>query len=167
MLVHLSVRNYALIRSLDLDFRSGFTILTGETGAGKSILLGALNLLLGERADSAGIQNASEKCIVEGKFNSTGDGVQAFFEEHNLDLEEECILRREIAPGGKSRAFVNDTPVNLQQLKQLGSMLVDIHGQHDTILINQDAFRIQFIDGPAEALKTRRTGSALPPIPSG
>ena len=79
MLVHLSVRNYALIRSLDLDFRSGFTILTGETGAGKSILLGALNLLLGERADSAGIQNASEKCIVEGKFNSTGDGVMAFF----------------------------------------------------------------------------------------
>ncbi len=156
MLVHLSVRNYALIRSLDLDFRSGFTILTGETGAGKSILLGALNLLLGERADSAGIQNASEKCIVEGKFNSTGDGVMAFFEEHNLDLEDECILRREIAPGGKSRAFVNDTPVNLQQLKQLGSMLVDIHGQHDTILINQDAFRIQFIDGPAGALKQQK-----------
>lgn len=156
MLVHLSVRNYALIRSLDLDFRSGFTILTGETGAGKSILLGALNLLLGERADSAGIQNASEKCIVEGKFNFTGEGLSAFFEEHNLDMENECILRREIAPGGKSRAFVNDTPVNLQQLKQLGSLLVDIHGQHDTILINQDAFRIQFIDGPAGALKQQK-----------
>jgi DNA repair protein RecN (Recombination protein N) len=156
MLLHLSIRNYALIRSLELDFRSGFTILTGETGAGKSILLGALNLLLGERADAAGIQNASEKCIVEGKFNLTGDGLKAFFEEHNLDLEEECILRREIAPGGKSRAFVNDTPVNLQQLKQLGSLLVDIHGQHDTILINQDAFRIQFIDGPAGALKQQK-----------
>ncbi len=161
MLDHLSIRNYALIRSLELDFRTGFTILTGETGAGKSILLGALNLLLGERFDTNSIKDSAQKCIVEARFTSLTDSISKLFEEYNLDLEHDCILRREITPNGKSRAFVNDTPVTLQQLKQIGTVLVDIHGQHDTVLINQDAFRIQFIDGPSHTIALQKSFESL------
>jgi DNA repair protein RecN (Recombination protein N) len=155
VLQKLSVRNFALIRELDLDFKKGFTIITGETGAGKSILLGAIHLILGDRAETSVLRDKDAKCIIEAKFNIKGYDLKSFFMENDLDEESECIIRREISPVGKSRSFINDTPVNLQQLKTLGASLIDIHSQHDTLLLNNAGFRIQLIDGPAGCTQLR------------
>jgi DNA repair protein RecN (Recombination protein N) len=149
MLQRLSIRNYALIQELSIDLRPGFTIITGETGAGKSILLGALALLLGERADPAVLRDPAKKCIVEAQVNIERYALSDFFKNNDLDEEATCILRREINPAGKSRAFINDTPVNLIQLRELGARLIDIHSQHDTLLLNSSAFQLQLLDAPA------------------
>lgn len=146
MLQSLSISNYVLIRHLEIDLHPGLNIITGETGAGKSILLGAIGLLLGQRADSKSLWNENEKCIIEGTFQIGEYQLQAFFHENDLDYEATCIIRREIAPGGKSRAFVNDTPVTLDLLKSLGATLMDIHSQHDTLLLGSDAYQCKVLD---------------------
>ena len=146
MIKHIYVKNYALIRELRLDLQPGFTTITGETGAGKSILLGALGLVLGNRADSKVLADASSKCVVEATFSVATLGLQSFFREHDLDYEPNTILRREILPSGKSRGFVNDTPVKLEQLKALGDRLIDIHSQHDSMLMMNPAFQLQMLD---------------------
>lgn len=151
MLKKISIKNYALIEALDLDFHKGFTVLTGETGSGKSILLGALGLILGERADLKALRNKDLKCIIEGAFELDKSKFLAFFKENDIDFEEETLLRREITPSGKSRAFVNDTPVNLILLKSLGERLIDIHSQHQTHKINTSNFQFQVLDVASNA----------------
>ncbi|MDX9947264.1 MAG: DNA repair protein RecN [Bacteroidales bacterium] len=146
MLVKLAVQNYALIRELDLSFENGLTIITGETGAGKSILLGALSLILGSRADSSVLLDLTEKCIVEGTFRIEDYDLEDFFTRNDLDFDNQAILRREINPAGKSRAFINDTPVVLNVLKELGDRLIDIHSQHQTLMLNNNAFQLNIID---------------------
>jgi DNA repair protein RecN (Recombination protein N) len=146
MLLKLTIRNYALIDELDMDFNSGLSIITGETGAGKSIVLGALHLLLGERADSSALRDKEKKCIVEARFNIASYGLESFFEKFDLDTDNICIVRRELTPQGKSRAFVNDTPVNLTQLKELSSQLIDIHSQHDTLQLSDSGFVLKLLD---------------------
>ena len=149
MLLKLAVRNYALIKELDLSFENGLTIITGETGAGKSILLGALSLILGARADSSVLLDHTEKCIVEGTFKTEDYDLEDFFTRNDLDYEGRAILRREINPAGKSRAFINDTPVVLVVLKELGDKLIDIHSQHQTLMLNDNAFQLNIIDSYA------------------
>ena len=149
MLTSLSIKNYALIDDLQVDFNDGLTIITGETGAGKSILLGGLSLILGKRADMSSVKDASKKCIVEAVFNVHNYNLKPFFKIEDLDYEEETILRREILPSGKSRAFVNDSPVNLNVLSQLGDYLIDIHSQHQTLELTNDDFQFQIIDALA------------------
>lgn len=146
MLKSLSVKNYALIRELDLSFDKGLLIVTGETGAGKSIILGALGLVLGDRAESNVVEGHDSKCVVEATFDISQHKLQKFFEEQDLDYESQCILRREISVQGKSRAFVNDTPVSLVQLKELGEALVDIHSQHETLSLKDRRYQIQLLD---------------------
>jgi len=146
MLLHLSVQNYALIRQLEIDFVKGFTVITGETGAGKSILLGALNLMLGKRADTQVLFDKSKKCVVEGIFSLEKDHLKDFFEKYQLDYDEQLILRREIQVNGKSRAFINDTPVNSSLLKTLGENLIDIHSQHQTTSLNDPEYQLNVID---------------------
>jgi DNA repair protein RecN (Recombination protein N) len=146
MLSRLSIRNYALIEDLDIQFSKGLNILTGETGAGKSIILGALSLILGNRAESRYFFNQQKKCIIEGYFKINDYTLRGFFEENELDYEEESVLRREISSEGKSRAFINDTPVNLNILKQLGELLIDIHSQHATFEINDENFQRLVVD---------------------
>ena len=147
MLKHLSITNYALIESLEPDFYEGFSVMTGETGAGKSIILGALSLILGQRADLQSLKNKSEKCVVEGIFNTTRMDYTEFFSTHNLDYDPETtILRREILPSGKSRAFINDTPVSLAQLKELAAGLVDLHSQNSATLLQSADFQLGVID---------------------
>jgi DNA repair protein RecN (Recombination protein N) len=146
VLKHLSVKNYALIDSVEIEFHEGLSIITGETGAGKSILLGALSLILGQRADSSVIKNAEGKCIVEGIFSIINCGLEDFFSENEIDLDSEAILRREISQDGKSRAFINDTPVNLNILRDLGVQLVDIHSQHQNLDLNDSRFQLNIID---------------------
>jgi DNA repair protein RecN (Recombination protein N) len=146
MLVRLSVNNYALIRELDIKLESGLTIITGETGAGKSILLGALSLILGARADTNVLFDKSVKCVVEGTFNIEGYDLSDFFPANELDFEPMTILRREINPAGKSRAFINDTPVTINLLKDLGDRLIDIHSQHQTLMLNDNSFQLNVID---------------------
>ena len=143
MLRALHIENYALIDSLDLSFNKGFTAITGETGAGKSILIGAFSLILGARADSSVLYNTDRKCIVEGEFDLQHLNLEEFFEENDLDFDKSMILRREILENGKSRAFVNDTPVTLTILKDLAEKLVDIHSQHHHLLLNKPEFRLQ------------------------
>ena len=150
MLKTLSIRNYALIEKLDVDFPDGLTIITGETGAGKSILVGALSLILGERADIRVLQDKDKKCIVEGIFNISKTLLGEFFEKNDLDHEDITTIRREINPAGKSRAFINDTPVNLSQLKDLGLKLVDIHSQHQTLTLNSTGFQLSVVDAYAQ-----------------
>lgn len=146
MLRNLHIRNYALIESLDLDFSEGFSVITGETGAGKSILLGAIGLLTGQRAETAAIRTGAAKCVVEGTFDVAGYGLEELFEENEIEYDAECIVRREIAATGKSRAFINDTPVSLVILKQLGERLIDIHSQHQNLLLNSEDFQLGVLD---------------------
>jgi DNA repair protein RecN (Recombination protein N) len=149
MLQKLLIQNYALIDNLEINFDKGLNILTGETGAGKSIILGALSLILGQRAESRYFFNQQKKCVIEGSFKIAGFHLNAFFEENDLDYEGETVLRREISADGKSRAFINDTPVNLTLIKNLGERLIDIHSQHATQEINDPDFQLLVVDGVA------------------
>ncbi|MCF6352284.1 MAG: DNA repair protein RecN [Cyclobacteriaceae bacterium] len=146
MLTHLTIQNYALIQSLEMSPSSRLNIITGETGAGKSIMLGAIGLLLGKRADTKVLLNEGQKCIIEGLFNIEAYDLDTFFKEQELDYENETSIRREITPTGKSRAFVNDTPVNLDTLKKLGSYLMDVHSQNETLLLGAADFQLDIID---------------------
>ena len=150
MLTQLSIKNYALINQLSIDFTSGLSIITGETGAGKSILLGALGLVLGNRADLSSLKDASTKCIVEAKMAISAYNLQDFFNEVDLDYEAETIIRREILPSGKSRAFVNDTPVTLSVLNELRIKLIDVHSQHQTLQLSDKNFQFTVIDAIAK-----------------
>ncbi len=161
MLLKLSINNYTLISAAEIGFRSGFTVVTGETGAGKSIMLGALSLILGKRADPSVLMDKGKKCIVEGAFDISRLNLNSFFEENDLDYESITILRREINPAGKSRAFVNDTPVNLNLLKTLGSRLVDIHSQHQTQLLNETGFQLELFDAYVNQPKLQHTYELL------
>ncbi|MFT4669643.1 MAG: DNA repair protein RecN (Recombination protein N) [Flavobacteriaceae bacterium] len=146
MITTLAIKNYALIEDIRVDLQEGLTIITGETGAGKSILLGALALILGKRADLSSVKVASQKCIIEGEFSIKNYGLQALFHNIDLDYDDQTIIRREILPSGKSRAFVNDTPVSLVQLQKLGTHLVDVHSQHETLSLSSENFQIEIID---------------------
>ncbi|MES2546010.1 MAG: DNA repair protein RecN [Bacteroidota bacterium] len=150
MLASLSINNFALIEKLEINFSEGFSIITGETGAGKSILLGALGLVLGKRADLTSLKNKDEKCIIEAHFQISRYNLQEFFSAKDLDYEDETIIRREILPSGKSRAFVNDSPVNLQELQDLSLYLIDIHSQHQTQELSEEQFQFQIIDSIAD-----------------
>ncbi|KAB1067275.1 DNA repair protein RecN [Tamlana haliotis] len=149
MLTSLSIKNYALIDTMQVDFNNGFSIITGETGAGKSILLGGLSLILGKRADLSSLKNASEKCVIEAVFDVSQYKLQALFEAEDFDYDASTIIRREILPSGKSRAFVNDSPVNLAGLQVLGERLIDIHSQHQTMQLTSNDFQFQVIDALA------------------
>ena len=149
MLLTLSIKNYALIESLETDFSNHFSVITGETGAGKSILLGALGLVLGNRADLTSLKDKEQKCIIEATFSIQNYHLEAFFAENDLDYEERTINRREILPSGKSRAFINDSPVNLQELQALGTFLLDIHSQHQTRELTEAAYQLEIIDAVA------------------
>lgn len=147
MLQSIHIQNYALIDKLDIDFMPGFSVITGETGAGKSIILGAIGLLLGQRADVKAIKNGASKCIVEARFGIASYGMEAFFNELDLEYDpEECILRREVYANGKSRAFINDSPASLAQMKALGEKLIDIHSQHQNLLLNKEGFQLNILD---------------------
>lgn len=146
MLRSLYIQNYALIEKLDIAFERGFSVITGETGAGKSIILGAIGLLLGQRADVKAIRPGASKCVIEAQFDILGYGMQTFFEENDLEYDTECILRRDVYASGKSRAFINDTPVSLAQMKELGERLIDIHSQHQNLLLNTEGFQLNVLD---------------------
>ncbi|HMU77955.1 MAG: DNA repair protein RecN [Bacteroidetes bacterium] len=146
MLTRLVIKNYVLIRELDINFSDGLSIITGETGAGKSILLGAMGLVLGERADAKTLFDKNNKCIIEAEFSISHYNLKDFFSQHDIDFENDTIIRREINAEGKSRAFVNDTPVNLSVLKELSSFLVDVHSQHQTLTLNTSAFQLNVLD---------------------
>jgi len=150
LLTHLSIHNYALINQLTIDFTKGLSIITGETGAGKSILLGALGLVMGNRADLSSLKDTEKKCIIEAQFSVEGYALQELFEELDLDYEQETIIRREILPSGKSRAFVNDTPVTLSVLNALKTKLIDIHSQHQTMQLSDVSFQFSVIDALAK-----------------
>jgi len=149
MIKSLHIKNYALIESLDVDFSRGLTIITGETGAGKSILLGALGLIMGHRADSKSMYDEDKKCVVEGYFDIRKYEIRDFFSDNDLDYEEDLVIRRELLPSGKSRAFVNDSPVNLGVLQQLSAALIDLHQQFDTLDIHNVSFQLRMIDALA------------------
>lgn len=147
MLQAIYIQNYALIDKLDIDFTPGFSVITGETGAGKSIILGAIGLLLGQRADVKAIKNGATKCIVEARFRIATYGLEDFFAENDIEYdEEECIIRREVSANGKSRAFINDTPASLSQMKILGEKLIDVHSQHQNLLLNKEGFQLNILD---------------------
>lgn len=147
MLQSIHIQNYALIESLDIDFHPGFSVITGETGAGKSIILGAIGLLVGQRADIKAIKKGANKCVVEARFNVSSYQLEEFFSEHDLEYEDgECILRRELMASGKSRAFINDTPASLAQMKALGEKLIDVHSQHQNLLLNHEDFQLSVLD---------------------
>lgn len=150
MLSHLLIKNYALIEQLELAPDSALNIITGETGAGKSIMLGAIGLLMGNRADTKVLYNPEEKCVIEGTFGVSGYVIEALFEEEDLDYDATCVVRREISPAGKSRAFVNDTPVNLETLRRVTSQLMDIHSQHDSVLLGSNEYQLQIVDTYAQ-----------------
>lgn len=149
MITSLSIKNYALIEKLSIDFSKGFSIITGETGAGKSIILGALGLVLGKRADLTSLKNKEEKCVIEAHFEISKYNLLPFFEANDLDYENETIIRREILPSGKSRAFINDSPVNLQELQELSLFLIDIHSQHQTQELSEEKVQFEIIDAIA------------------
>lgn len=153
VLQSLSIKNYALINRLTVDFSDGMTTITGETGAGKSILLGAMSLVLGKRADRSALYNDTTKCIVEAQFDVSNYDLKKFFEQNELDYEAETVLRREIIPNGKSRAFINDTPVTLDVLESLGTLLVDVHSQHQTLTLTQNDFQFAILDAFANNAK--------------
>ena len=149
MITSLSIKNYALIEKLTIDFSKGFSIITGETGAGKSIILGALGLVLGKSADLTSLKNKEEKCVIEAHFDISKYNLHPFFEANDLDYENETIIRREILPSGKSRAFINDSPVNLQELQDLSLFLIDIHSQHQTQEFSEENVQFDIIDAIA------------------
>lgn len=153
MLAHLSIENYALIDSLKVGFDSGFTVITGETGAGKSILLGGLSLVLGNRADLSSLRNKEKKCIIEADFTIGDYNLKSFFSKADLDYEDVTVIRREILPSGKSRAFINDTPVTLDVLSKLGARLIDVHSQHQTLELTENDFQFKLIDAFANNSK--------------
>ena len=154
MLRQLYIKNYALIDELDMEFRSGFSVMTGETGAGKSIILGAIGLLLGQRADSKTVKMGTEKCVIEAHFDLSRYGMQPFFEENDIEFDDnDTIIRRELTSAGKSRAFINDTPVALTMLKELGERLVDVHSQHQNLLLNKQDFQLSVVDVIAQDTK--------------
>jgi DNA repair protein RecN (Recombination protein N) len=160
MIVSISIENFALIEKLQLQLSGGFTVITGETGAGKSILLGALGLVLGKRADLSQLQNSDKKCVIEATFDIKEYNLNSFFADNDLDYEQQTIIRREILPSGKSRAFVNDTPINLIELQVLSDSLLDIHSQHQTSELLEDQIQMQIIDAVAsnkELLSLYRT----------
>lgn len=155
MLQHLSIQNYAIIDVLEIDFSRGMNIITGETGAGKSIIIGALNLILGERADISSLVNKEKKCVIEGAFlAATNELVKLFLLNNDLDDQPQLVVRREIAPSGKSRAFINDTPVNVSQLQSLSELLVDLHQQFDTLSIGNNSFQVNVVDALADTHDT-------------
>ena len=154
MITSLSIKNYALIEKLSIDFSKGFSIITGETGAGKSIIFGALGLVLGKRADLTSLKNKEEKCVIEAQFEISKYNLKAFFEANDLDYEEETIIRREILPSGKSRAFINDSPVNLQELQDLSLFLIDIHSQQQTQELSDESVQFKIIDAIANNAET-------------
>lgn len=149
MLKRLSIKNYALIKQVDISFESGYSVITGETGAGKSIILSALGLILGNRLDTVNFKHQTEKCVIEGHFHTRIEDVQPFFEEHDFDFENETILRREINARGKSRMFLNDTPISLEQLRQFKSYVINIHSQHEIISLSHNKFQFEFLDAIA------------------
>lgn len=151
MLQHLEISHYALIERLDIDIHKGFSVITGETGAGKSIIMGALSLVLGNRADTRVIQEGSKKCVVEATFDVSAYGLEAIFELLEIDYENECIIRREVNRSGKSRSFVNDTPIKLVDLKQITAHLIDIHSQHANLLLGESNFQLQVVDTIAQS----------------
>lgn len=153
MITSLSIKNYALIEKLSIDFSKGFSIITGETGAGKSIILGALGLVLGKRADLTSLKNKEEKCVIEACFEISKYNLRSFFESNDLDYEDETIIRREILPSGKSRAFINDSPVNLQELQELSLFLIDIHSQQQTQELSDENVQFKIIDAIADNQK--------------
>lgn len=155
MLKHLTIRNYALIRFLEMEPSAQLNVITGETGAGKSIMLGAIGLLMGNRADTKVMWDEQEKCVIEGIFDVKSYKLKSFFRDHDLDYADETVLRREISPGGKSRAFINDTPVTLETMKLLGGRLMDIHSQHETLALGDHSFQLQLIDSFAENAEIR------------
>ena len=147
MLKHLYIKNFTLIDTLDIDLYAGFSVITGETGAGKSIILGAIGLLLGQRADSKSIKTGAEKCVIEAHFDLTRYKMEPFFRENDIEYDaDDCIIRRELTSAGKSRAFINDTPVPLTMLKELGDRLVDVHSQHQNLLLNKQDFQLSVVD---------------------
>lgn len=147
MLQSIFIQNYALIDKLDISFEPGFSVITGETGAGKSIILGAIGLLLGQKADVKSIRKGASKCIVEAKFNISSYGLEEFFRLNDMEYDkDECIIRREVGINGKSRAFINDTPASLTQMKVLGEKLIDVHSQHQNLLINKEGFQLNVLD---------------------
>ena len=151
MLKHLYIKNFTLIDELDIELRQGFSVITGETGAGKSIILGAIALLLGQRADPKAIKLGTDKCIIEAHFDISNYGIDDFFTENDIENEpNDCIIRRELTASGKSRAFINDTPVQLAMLKELGERLVDVHSQHQNLLLNKQDFQLSVVDIIAE-----------------
>ena len=161
MLKHLHIQNYSLIEQLDLHLTGGLTVITGETGAGKSILLGAISLLLGQRADIKSLFDSNKKCIIEGQFSLTSfPHIKSVFEEAEIDFEEPCLIRREINPQGKSRSFINDTPVTLEILKKIGNELVDIHSQQDTWWMSHPDFTLDMVDAYAQNEEIRKQYSA-------
>ena len=157
MLKQLYIKNYALIDLLDIDLQKGFSVITGETGAGKSIILGAIGMLLGQRADTKAIKNAGQKCAIEAHFDISRYNMQEWFDRQELDLDvpTDCIIRREVSPAGKSRGFINDTPVTLAQMKELGEMLIDVHSQHQNLLLQKENFQLSVVDIIAQNEKER------------
>jgi len=155
VLSKIKIKNYALINELEINFYSGFSAITGETGAGKSIILGALGLTLGERVEGSVLNNGSKKCVIETWFEVSNLNLQYFFVQYELDYESETILRREVLPSGKSRAFINDTPVSLSVLKQLSEKLIDVHSQHQTLLLNTSEYQLGIVDANARNEKLR------------
>lgn len=155
MLKSLNISNYALIQKLEMFPSTSLSMITGETGAGKSIMLGAVGLLLGNRADIKSLSDPEKKCVVEGNFGISNYGLEDFFKQEDLDFEPECIIRREISPSGKSRAFINDTPVRLETLKELGKSLMDIHSQHDTLMLANGAYQLHLIDAYSQSYQEK------------
>ena len=147
MIKQLYIKNFALIDELDIELHRGFSVITGETGAGKSIILGAIGLLLGQRADSKTIKSGADKCVIEAHFDLSNYTMEAFFDENEIEFDaEDTIVRRELTAAGKSRSFINDTPVGLSTLKELGEQLVDVHSQHQNLLLQKQDFQLNVVD---------------------
>ena len=146
MLKHISIRNFALIERVEVDFSAGFSVITGETGHGKSVFLGAISVLLGQRSDAKSVREGADRCVIEGSFDISDFALEGWFGENDLDYDSECIVRREVAATGRSRAFVNDTPVSVAQLKELGARLMDIHSQHQNLLLGDAGYQLRVLD---------------------